>query len=280
MSNIHIPGHSEEKSVGKHHLLRSITLNRGNLSVYACAECLFSLYKDEFIYHEGWYQYKNKWIRMKECVELRRHIPDMKVFMDEEIKKSRLELTKFSNELRDAEEYDEKDVEHIKVIKTNIHALETKRTHLLNARNQLDKTAFKNNIIKECRDLFLDTTGIIVRSNEDENNEKCLITPGCTKDIKKEKESPIKLFIKFLVTKDVDFEKEDVILLSSIDILSKFKQFLEINHITYEVNAISFIKRLKNMCINGIRTGIHTMTCNKTEFIKKDIKIYLGLLNL
>jgi hypothetical protein len=272
MSDISIPGYVDDKITSRNQLLRSIIVNRGELTEIACAECLYSLYKDEFLYHEGWYQYNNnKWLRIKDCVELRRRIPGIKVFIDDENKKLRADLTILENEIRDCEEEIEKDEEHIIVIKRNINALEAKRINLLQARTQLDKTAFKNNILIECRDLFFTEKGVIRESKEqcdDIGN-----TPG---SIKNKKESRIKLFVKFLVTEDVDFEKEDVLLLTSKDVFSKFNQFLETNRITYKVNVISFVKLLKNLNIKGIQTGINTMKCKKIEFIKKDIKNYFG----
>lgn len=272
MSDVSIPGYVDDKITSRNQLLRSIIVNRGELTEIACAECLYSLYKDEFIYHEGWYQYNNnKWLRIKDCVELRRRIPGIKVFIDDENKKLRADLTMLENEIRDCEEEIEKDEERIMVIKTNINALEAKRINLVHARTQLDKTAFKNNILIECRDLFFTAKEVIRKSKEQYDDIGNINTPGCIK-----KESPIKLFIKFLVTEDIDFEKEDVLLLTSKDVFSKFNQFLEINSITFRVNIISFVKLLKNINIKGIQTGIHTMTGNKTEFIKKDIKNYFG----
>jgi len=275
MSDLHIPGHIDEKSMSKHNLIRSIALHRGELSEYACAECLYTLYKDEFIYYEGWYQCKRqKWVRMKDCVELRRYIPSMKVFMDEENKKLRSEQTILENVIRDEEDSDEKNEEHIKKIKTNIEALETRRLNIIRAREQLDKTAFKNNIITECRDLFLDTKGIIAVSNEEEKLEYNMNTPGFKKEIMNE--SHIKSFIFFLVMKDIDYIQDEIILIKTSDLLIKFNNFMKNNNIIYNINTISFGKLLKNLNIDGIRTGINTKTCKKTEFIKKDIKKYLG----
>jgi len=76
---------------------------------------------------------------------------------------------------------------------------------------------------------------------------------------------------------DKEYKEQDIILLSSKELLIKFNQFLEEINIEYKVNAISFAMLLKNLKINGIRFGIHTKKCNKTEFIKKDIKNYFGI---
>lgn len=276
MSDLTIPGHTDETSNGKQQLLRSILLHRGELLEYSCAEVLYLIYKNEFMYKNGWYQYKNKWVCMKDCIEVRRKIPLLKVFIDEENKKFRSELTEIENNLRDTEEEDEKDEEHIKALNKSIEGIETKRTYLAHAKKQLDKTSFKNNIITECRDLFLDTIGLInVEPNHEDTEE--WITPGCcTEYTRIETESPITLFVKHLIT-DKEYENEEVILLTSKELLIKFNQFIEKNKIVYKVNAISFVMLLKNSNINGIQTGIHTRTCNKTQFVKIDIKTHMGL---
>lgn len=277
MSDLTIPGHTDETSNGKQQLIRSILLHRCELLEYSCAEVLYLIYKNEFMYKNGWYQYKNKWVCIKDCIEVRRKIPLLKVFIDEENKKFRSELTEIENNLRDTEEEDEKDDEHIKALNKSIEGIETKRTYLAHAKKQLDKTSFKNNIITECRDLFLDTIGLINVEHIHEDTEEW-ITPGTEKTIgmHTEKESPITLFVKHLIT-DKEYENEEVILLTSKELLIKFNQFIEKNKIVYKVNAISFGMLLKNSNINGIQTGINTRKCKKTQFVKIDIKNHMGL---
>jgi hypothetical protein len=226
------------------------------------------------MYQKGWYQCQHKWVRMKDCIELRRKIPLLKGFIDEQNKKFRSELTEKENNLRDAEE-DEQDEDLIKELKKSIEGIETKRVHLANAKRKLDKTSFKNNIITECRDLFIGTIDIINEINhdtEDTEDTEDLITPGCQLT-----QSPIILFVKHLVTKDKEYEKEDVILLTSKELLTKFDRFIENNNIIYKTNTISFGMLLKNSNINGIETGIHTRTCKKTRFVKEDIKNHMCL---
>lgn len=273
MLDLMIPGHIDEISIGKQQLLRSILFHRGELLEYSCAEILYLLYKKEFVYQKGWYQYKHKWVRMTDCIELRRKIPLLKEFIDEENKKFRSEQTKIENDLRDAEE-EERDEEHIKTLQKHIEGIETKRMYLAHAKRQLDKTSFKNNIITECRDLFLDTTGLIGNESiyKDQEDHDEWITPGTHI----EKESPIILFVKHLIA-DKDYENEDVILLSSKELLTRFNQFIEKNKIVYKVNPISFGMLLKNSNINGIKTGINTRTCKKTQFVKMDIKNHMDL---
>jgi hypothetical protein len=194
----------------------------------------------------------------------------LKGFIDEENKKFRSEQTQLENDLRDSEE-EEKDEEHIKTLQKNIEGIETKRLYLAHAKRQLDKTSFKNNIITECRDLFLDTTGLIGNESIHEDQDEW-ITPGTPT----EKESPITLFVKHLIT-DKDYENEQVILLSSKELLAIFNQFIEKNKIVYKVNAISLIIKVKNLKLNGITTGIRYRDINKTQFIKMDIKNHMGL---
>jgi hypothetical protein len=80
-----------------------------------------------------------------------------------------------------------------------------------------------------------------------------------------------------LITKYKEYENEDVIILTSKELLTKFNLFIENNNIVYKTNAISFGMLLKNSNINGIHTGINNRTCKKTKFIKMDIKKYMGL---
>jgi len=115
---------------------------------------------------------------------LRRKIPLLKGFIDEENKKFRSELTEMENELRDAEEEYEKDEEHIKDLKKCIEGLETKRIHLANAKRQLDRTCFKNNIITECRDLFVNISMNVTSVCTKDLIESEEITPGVETPVK------------------------------------------------------------------------------------------------
>jgi len=141
---------------------------------------------------------------MSDCIELRRKIPLLKGFIDEENKKFRAELTEKENIIRDMEDEDqeeneEQDKERIKHLKGSIEAIETKRMYLANAKRQLDKTSFKNNIITECRDVF---SGTINEINELNNDTDDVLIPGCQNT-----QSPITLFVKHLITKDKEYEK-------------------------------------------------------------------------
>jgi hypothetical protein len=210
---------------------------------------------------------------MTDCIELRRKIPILKSFIDEENKKFRFDVIEKENTIRDMEDIDDEekeDKDRIKELKSIIEAIEMKRMYITNAKRQLYKTSFKNNIITECRDLFIGTIDIIDEINhdtEDKEDKEDLITPGYQLT-----QSQIILFVKHLVTKDKEYEKEDVILLTSKELLTKFDRFIENNNIIYKTNTISFGMLLKNSNINGIQTCIHTRTCKKTKFIKMDIK--------
>ena len=93
--------------------------------------------------------------------------------------------------------------------------------------------------MRECRDLFV---------NRDAYNEtEELITPGQLV------ESPITLFVKYLLI-DKDYENEEVIRLTSNELLSKFNQFTEKHKIVYKVNSISLIIQIKKLKLNCITT--------------------------
>jgi hypothetical protein len=168
MTDLTIPGHTDDASNAKHYLVRSI-LSHKELLEYSCAEVLYLLYKKEFMYQNGWYQYKDKWVRMTDCIELRRKIPLLKGFIDEVNKKFRSDVIDKENTIRDMEDIDDEkeDKDRIKELKSIIEAIEMKRMYLTNSKRQLDKTSFKNNIITECRDLFIGTIDIINEINHD-----------------------------------------------------------------------------------------------------------------
>jgi len=88
--------------------------------------------------------------------------------------------------------------------------------------------------------------------------------------------SPIEMFVRYLVTEDPVYVDADSILLSSSELLNKFKDFGALYNIKYEVNAISLGVRLKHLNISGVETGIHTKTGKKCSFIIKEICKHFG----
>lgn len=100
------------------------------------------------------------------------------------------------------------------------------------------------------------------------------------RDLQELSVSPIEQFVRYLVTEDPQYSEYETFLLSSSEILTKFREFINLHQFKYEVNSVSLGVRLKNLNISGVKTGIHTKQGNKTEFIKKEIRIYLRLDNI
>jgi hypothetical protein len=150
---------------------------------------------------------------------------------------------------------------------------------------------YKNKIIKECTDLFYDKDGIIKRYVTTENvNDDINITSPEINNTSIEKqiiESPIELFIRYLVMEDTEYKK-DIILLSSVELESKCDEFRKKYNINQKIYHISIIKFFNSQNINGIKTGVRyskkdittnkIVNINKTEFNKPEIKKYLNFM--
>jgi P4 family phage/plasmid primase-like protien len=137
-------------------LMESIRKN-GQLTSYACAEALYHKYKNDFLYtgngKDGWYQFSNhRWHQIAEGIELRKLIPTLREPIMEEIKKIREKITDVENERRDKEENNEDPGDDEKKIKEH----DKQRSMLMKEKNKLEDTPFKDKILKECKDLFLD----------------------------------------------------------------------------------------------------------------------------
>ena len=137
-------------------LMESIRKN-GQLTSYACAEALYHKYKNDFVYtgngKDGWYKFENhRWSQIVEGIELRKNIPLLREPLMEEIKKIRDQINDSENARRDKEEENENADDETKRTKD----LDKKRTMLMKEKNKLDDTPFKDKILKECKDLFLD----------------------------------------------------------------------------------------------------------------------------
>ena len=137
-------------------LMVSINKN-GQLTSYSCAEALYHKYKNEFVYtgngKDGWYQYTNhRWVQIAEGIELRKMIPTLRDPITDEIKKIRDQINEVDNDRRDKEEANENADDETKRSKD----LDKKRGMLLKEKNKLEDTPFKDKILKECKDLFID----------------------------------------------------------------------------------------------------------------------------
>ena len=137
-------------------IMESIRKN-GQLTSYACAEALYHKYKNDFVYtgngKDGWYKFENhRWTQIAEGIELRKNIPLLREPLMEEIKKIREQINDADNARRDKEEENESGEDDAKRSKD----LDKKRTMLMKEKNKLEDTPFKDKILKECKDLFLD----------------------------------------------------------------------------------------------------------------------------
>jgi len=148
--------------------------NDGVITNYAYARALYILYKDEFLYSNGWYQFvQDKWIYIKECTELRGYIPSLNIFIKNEVVHYRKLLEELDNELKDEEEKiietgteeDERHTVKMEQIRRKIKCIEGKRKHFLQSRRNVENTAFKNSIIAECKDIFFDKNGLLRTCN-------------------------------------------------------------------------------------------------------------------
>ncbi len=264
---------TEKHTKCKQKLIQLLKYNHYELMETDCAELLYILYKDEFSYHNGWYQYdplQHIWIHVNECIELRCCIPSLKPYIDEEIRQFRKDLDKINNDIRDIEEeIKEEHKETLEELHYKKQELDRKITTLLDARKQFSKTGFKNNIMKECKDVFLDKTvckskgknNITIESYDENVNAVSCISL-----------SPIELFIRYLLLECT----ENIIRLSSNEIVYKFNEFAIKNNISGKSEPISLIRQIKKLKINGIST-INCHGSNKTEFNKKEIPTYLCL---
>ena len=129
----------------------------GQLSSQACAEALYHKYKNEFVYtgagKDGWYKFDHhRWTQISEGIELRKLIPTLQQPIMEEIKKIREKINEVENSRRDKEEANEDADTEAKQIKEH----DKTRTTLMKEKNKLEDTPFKDKILKECKDLFLD----------------------------------------------------------------------------------------------------------------------------
>ena len=159
----------------KEKLLHSIYATKGEITEYSIAECMFLLYKDEFIYYNEWYIISNgKTVKIKNGTELRKRIPILKIFIDEEVTRTRVQIKIYEKDLGDIDDVEEKEEQTIQ-LKNKIKQLDNTRASLLHAKNILDKTGFKNNVMTECKDLFLQSQ--MIEHNTDILKNKNTLPP-------------------------------------------------------------------------------------------------------
>lgn len=262
-----------EKS--KEKLISCIFSNRGEVTEYSCAESLYILYKDEFIYYNVWYKHVDiNWITIKNGNELRKRIPVLKLFIDEEMIEIRTTIRFYEKDLSILEENEEENTDKIVIVKNNIKKLDLKREYLINAKHQLDKTGFKNNIIIECKDLFLDTNNVIASYLHTKINKKDI---DCVMDTENKCKSTLELFVQYLITKDKEY-KDEIISLTNEELIYKFNAFTDKYNINDKANH-TIVRQLNGLNINGIKTSVRyhnqKKDIKKTEFNKKEIKSYL-----
>ena len=167
-----------KKSQCSNHLIQYNRSNGGKIPNYIIAQALYILYKDEFLYHEGWYQFiDKKWVRIKECTELRGYIPLINKCTEHEVLYYRNQLTEIDNEIRNIEEEipinkEEEDnrTERLQCFIRTKKTIENKRIAFLHSRQLLENTSFKNSIIVECKDIFFDKNGLLRNCLYDDNN--------------------------------------------------------------------------------------------------------------
>jgi len=246
-------------------------------------EVLFVLCKYEFLYDEqnGWYQWKdNTWNSCsKECRVLRNSISMIKDMMLTEYRNMyHNNISPLQNMIRDIEEKEELSTEDKIMIEENytkVKDMKEKRQYLMTICDKLDELAYKNKIIKECTDLFYDADGIIARDLKSKQviNYQLVL------------HSPIELFVHYLVIEDKEYS-DDIIFLTSDELLRKFNEFTSKKNITINFHPISLIKELKklksnNIKYNGITTGVRFCSNNKdihkTKFNKIEIKNSYGI---
>ena len=137
-------------------LMQSIQKN-GQLTSYACAEALYHKFKNEYVYtgngKDGWFKFENhRWNQIAEGIDLRKQIPTLREPINEEIKRIRERINEIDNIRRDKEEANENADDESKQSKEQ----DKKRGMLMKEKNKLEDTPFKDKVLKECKDLFLD----------------------------------------------------------------------------------------------------------------------------
>jgi hypothetical protein len=220
------------------------------------SDMLYILYKDEFIYFkkEWHYRVEDKWIHDDDCcTELRDSIEDLEVFFDAELKKRRDIISEIDNEIlnKEEEEQDNENKEIIEQLCNKKREVDLVRKEILQSRKQLRKTGFKNTIMMECRELFIDTNKTLYRYLDEAYHEKSDIEVPEQINVKNCILSPIELFVRYVVTEDTEY-KENILSFTSIELVTKYNECMEKHNIHDKGNPISIIRQLNksNACVN------------------------------
>ena len=144
----------------KNIILQSIEKNN-TLTPTIAAQALWQHYKSYFVYTSSreWFYFRDhRWNSTPDGIELRKKICDLVMPIQEKISSIRTEIRDVDEKIRDQEEDQEEDEIPVKRFsdkdKQNLDKL---RMLLIKEKNALEDTTKKDKIIKECRELFLDT---------------------------------------------------------------------------------------------------------------------------
>jgi P4 family phage/plasmid primase-like protien len=144
----------------KNLILQSIEKS-GVLTHTAAAQALWQHYKSHFVYTSSreWYAYaQHRWNLTVDGIELRKKIADLIAPIQEKIASIRTEIRDIDEKIRDQEEQqDEEDEAPKRFSDKDKQNLDKMRLLLIKEKNKLEETSFKDRVLKECRELFLDT---------------------------------------------------------------------------------------------------------------------------
>jgi len=258
------------------------------------AEIMYILYKDEFFYDKHWYTGELfQWTMIPECIDLIKYIPNLRMYLNEEIKNRNMVISKTNKERMDVEERDKSDENDmiIKELEEVTRTLQEKVDQLLESRKQLGRSGFKNNIIKECKLTFYDKTmlqSVTMSRKKSECNlhneveyDHLLVNHPINKS--KSSYSLLESFIIYIVNEDTEYN-DDIILLSSNELLKKSVEFTNKYNINHTFTLHSIFKNPELKKITGITLGVRCtkkdsitnkiIDNNKSKFNKTEIKKY------
>ena len=265
-----------KQRICKKKLFHIISLCHETIPEYPIAEALYLLCMDEFVYNDnGWFRYEEgKWIKTKQCIELKKYIQQLKEFMMEENKILKQKRSVMVDKVRDLEEVEIQDKSEewkteYEELQQESHLLETKITTFTNVQLHLDKSSCKNAILMECKELFYDPR--VQVTNESKMNNEYNNPENYMKDEIKSKNNILELFVQYFIT-DNEYTWNDIILITSEELLYKYNQFTKKHNINETITSISLIRKLNKLHIKGITTSIRCHSVNKTKFDKREIQ--------
>jgi len=161
-----------KRRLSKKKLLHTISLYQTDIPEYQIAESLHMLCMDEFVYNdEGWFHdVEGQWVKTKHAMELKKSIQQLKGFLQEENKILKNKRSDVKNKVRDLEEIDVQDRTdewkvYLETVQKELVTLDHKVTTCTTVQLQLDKTAFKNGILLECKELFYDSHVVVKKES-------------------------------------------------------------------------------------------------------------------